>query len=214
MGNAIKLYNKIGYYLRVETTINRPKSLGLKKPVLYLQAYLWSGMGCNDRFFDCCADVGPSSLRQDAFDLFSKPVVTPKGQKVAAPDLRKERQLTLLSELIQPKHAVFGFRTSHLINALPQHFQNSAQIRYEMKKLTHRGVLHKKKGKSLYNVTPEGRKWIHLTIASTMKLSIPIISMPWKDDAERLAEQPSKIEEGYQLINQGFSQLSQAFALI
>lgn len=214
MGNAIKLYNKIGYYFRAETTINSPKSLGLKKPVLYLQAYLWSGMGCNDRFLDCCADADPASLHSDAFDLFSRPVTTPKGKKVAAPDLRKERQLSLINELCQPKHAVFGFRTSHLIKPLDQHFQNSAQIRYEMKKLTIRGIIQKKKGQSLYSVTPEGRKWIHLTIASTMKLSVPIISMPWKEEAGKFAEQPSKIEEGYQLINQGFSQLSQAFALV
>jgi len=26
-----------------------PKSLGLKKPVLYLHSYLWFGLGCNDR---------------------------------------------------------------------------------------------------------------------------------------------------------------------
>ena len=29
--NSIKLYNKLGYYLRTETTINNPQSLGLKK---------------------------------------------------------------------------------------------------------------------------------------------------------------------------------------
>ena len=55
---------------------------------------------------------------------------------------------------------------------------------------------------SLYNVTPECRKWVHLTIASTMKLSTPIISKLWKEEAEKLVEQPSKVEEGYQLINQ------------
>ena len=51
-GNSIKQYNKTGYYIRTETTINNPKSLGLQKPVLYLQAYLWEGVECNDRFLD------------------------------------------------------------------------------------------------------------------------------------------------------------------
>jgi hypothetical protein len=37
-GNSIKQYNKTGYYIRTETTINNPKSLGLQKPVLFLQA--------------------------------------------------------------------------------------------------------------------------------------------------------------------------------
>jgi len=54
-GNAIKLYNKIGYFLCTETTFNNPKSLRLKKPVCYLQAYLYGkGLGYNDRFLDSC----------------------------------------------------------------------------------------------------------------------------------------------------------------
>jgi len=213
-GNSIKQYNKAGYYIRTETTINKPKSLGLKKPVLYMQAYLWSGIGCNGRLFDCCADVDTSSLSQNAPELFSKPVLTPKGQKVAAPDLRKERQLALLNELTRPKYAVFGFKTAHLMDALPHIFRNPAQIRYEMAKLTHRGVIKKKKGQSLYMVTANGWKWIHVTIVATMKFANPIISMPWKQEAKKHVEQPSEIEAGYQAINQGFHQLTQAFALI
>ncbi len=58
-GNSIKQYNKTGYYIRTETTINNPKSLGLQKPVLFLQAYLWEGVACNDRFLNCCADACP-----------------------------------------------------------------------------------------------------------------------------------------------------------
>ena len=36
--NSIKQYNKTGFFIRTETTINNPKSLGLQKPVLYLQS--------------------------------------------------------------------------------------------------------------------------------------------------------------------------------
>jgi len=41
--NSIKFYNKLGYYLRVETTINDPKSLGLNKPLINLREYLTFG---------------------------------------------------------------------------------------------------------------------------------------------------------------------------
>lgn len=212
--NAIKQYNKISHFFRTETTINNPKSLGLKKPVLFLQAYLWSGIGCNDRLLNCCADVDPSSLPHTSLDLFSKPVISPKGKKIAAPDLRKDRQLALLNELTRPKHAVFGFKTTHLMSALPHLFQNSAQIRYEMAKLVNRGVLEKKKGKSFYIVIPEGQKWIHVSIASILKFANPIISIPWKREAKKLVEQPSQIEAGYQAIHQGFNQLAQALAVV
>jgi len=51
---------------------NTPKSLGLKKPVLYLQACLWNGLGCNDRLLDCCADVDTANIYGGEADPFFK----------------------------------------------------------------------------------------------------------------------------------------------
>jgi len=82
--NTIKQYNKCGYIIRTETTISNPKSLGLKKPVLYLRAYLWLGLQCNNRFLGCCADVDSASIGDGEADLFSKPVVDHLDRHVAA----------------------------------------------------------------------------------------------------------------------------------
>jgi hypothetical protein len=60
--------------IRTETTINNPKSLGLQKPVLYLQACLWTGLGCNDRLLNCCADVDLSSICSKHY--FKNPVIS------------------------------------------------------------------------------------------------------------------------------------------
>ncbi len=100
---------KESYLIRTETTINNPKSLGLQKPVLYLQACLWTGLGCNDRLLNCCADVDLASIYDGETDLFDQPVLDHKGMKVTAPDLRKDRQLSLCRELLKPKYAVHGF---------------------------------------------------------------------------------------------------------
>jgi hypothetical protein len=113
-GNSIKMYNKLGYFLRLETTINNPKLLGLKKPVLYLQAYRWYAQGCNDRFYDCCAHVDLTSIVEDEPDRFTKPVVVANGKKVSAIDCRKPRQVELLKELISPKYRAYGFKTRDL----------------------------------------------------------------------------------------------------
>ena len=155
-GNAIKQYNKTGYYIRTETTINTPKSLGLQKPVCYLRAYLWSGLGCNDRLLNCCADVDVSTISQGEEDLFTRPIPDNKGRNVTPPDLRKPRQLALCKELLKPKYHVHGFRTKELAILLPNHFRNPAQIRYEIRKLIVRGAINKKKGTSFYQVTGIG----------------------------------------------------------
>lgn len=211
--NSIKLYNKLGYFLRLETTINNPKLLGLKKPVLYLHAHLWYGVGCNERFANCCAQVDLTSIASNEPDQFLKPVQAPNGKKVPAVDHRKERQLELLKELIKPKYYVYGFKTANLRDALPDQFRNSAQIRYELKKLLVRDLVKKKKNKSFYTVTERGWKHLWVTIASTTYFTKPLISMGLKKQANQIVSQPSEIEEAYDLINQGLNRFTQALAL-
>ena len=98
-----------------------------------------------------------STLFQDIIlDPFDQPVLDHKNRKVTPPDLRKERQLALCEELLKPKYAVNGFKTAELQRTLSGLFENSAQIRYEMKKLMARGAIKKQKGKSFYIVTESG----------------------------------------------------------
>ncbi len=124
-GNSIKMYNKEGYFLRMETTINNPKSLGLKKPILYLQAYQWYGVGCNDGFENCCAHVNLTSIVEDEPDRFTQPVLVGNCKKVTSIDCRKSRQIELLKELITPKYCAYGFRTRDLSATLSDSFKRA-----------------------------------------------------------------------------------------
>ena len=213
-GNSIKQYNKTGYYIRTETTINNPKSLGLKKPVLYLQAYLWEGVECNDRFLECCADVDIASISEGEEERYKKPVSDHLGRNVTPPDFRKDRQTALAQELLKPKYHAYGFRTVDLLNSLPQSFRNPAQIRYEMNKLRVRGIVEKKNSMSFYRVTDTGWKWLWLSICSELHFKNPMISGVIKKQPIKGAEQPSQIEAAYSLLNKGLGLLTQEFAMI
>lgn len=215
-GNSIKQYNKTGYFIRTETTINNPPAkagLGLKKHALYLQACLWKGIECNNRFLDCCADVDTASISEQESDIFTKPVTNTAGRTISAPDMRKERQKALAKELLKPKYQVYGFKTSDLYKNLSHQFQNPAQIRYEMNKLRARGVLIKRNNQSFYVVTQKGFYWLWLEICSNNFFKNPMISRTMKNDALQLAAQPSKIEEAYDHIHRGLSQLTQQLAI-
>ncbi len=212
-GNSIKQYNKTGFFIRTETTINNPKSLGLQKPVLYLQAYLWKGVECNNRFLDCCADVDVSSISEQECNIFTKPVTDPAGRRVSAPDFRKDRQTALAKELLKPKYQVYGFKTAHLFKNLSGHFRNPAQIRYEMNKLKARGVLKKHDNQSFYVVTQKGFSWLWLEICSDNFFKNPMISRTIKNDGLQFAAQPSQIEEAYDSIQRGLSKLTQQLAI-
>ena len=213
-GNSIKQYNKTGYFIRTETTINNPKSLGLQKPVLFLQAYLWEGVACNNRFLECCADVDIASISEGDEERFTKPVQDHLGRNVTPPDFRKDRQIALAKELLKPKYHAYGFRTVDLLKNLPQFFRNPAQIRYEMNKLRVRGIVEKKKGMSFYRVTGTGWKWLWVSICSERHFKNPMISTGSKKTPSFSADQPSKIEAAYSMLNQGLSVLTQELALI
>jgi hypothetical protein len=212
-GNSIKMYNKLGYFLRIETTINNPKLLGLKKPVLFLQAHRWYAQGCNDRFADCCANIDLTSIAEDEPDRFTQPVLVANGKKVPAIDSRKDRQMQMLKELITPKYCVYGFRTKDLLSALSKTFGNSAQIRYELQKLLSRDMVKKQKSKSFYKVTEQGWKWMWMTICSYAYFVNPLISKAWKKQLNQITMQPSEIEAAYTLINQGLDLFTQGFSL-
>ena len=212
-GNSIKQYNKTGSFIRTETTINNPKSLGLQKPVLYLQACLWKGVECNNRLLDCCADVDVSSISDQECHFFTKPVIDPAGRRVSAPDFRKDRQAALAKELLKPKYRVHGFKTADLQKNLSGLFRNPAQIRYEMNKLKARGVVIKNNNQSFYTVTKKGFSWLWLEICSANHFKNPMISRTMKNDILRLAAHPSQIEEAYDSIQRGLSMLTQQLAI-
>lgn len=102
--------------------------------------------------------VDLASISEGEIQIFNKSVPNHLGQNVPAPDFRKDRQIALAHELLKPKYQAYGFRTSDLLNKLPEHFQNPAQIRYEMNKLRVRCVVSKVKNQSFYRVTETGWK--------------------------------------------------------
>jgi len=71
-----------------------------------------------------------------------------KERQVTPPDFRKDRQLVFCQELLKPKYSVHGFKAADLKQTLNQFFGNSAQIRYEMRKLLVRGAIKKQNNKS------------------------------------------------------------------
>lgn len=215
-GNAIKMYNKLGYFIRIETTINHPKSLGhrkLKKPVHYLQAYLWSGIDSNNRYQDICSEVDVSSIYKEAGDKYTKIVCDDQGRNVSAPDLRKPRQLALIEELVKARYSSHDFRLRELLIKLSSEFGNSAEIRYELRKLLVRGIIEKRQGANYYRVTKTGYKWLWISILSERKFVSPLISKLYENPKNQNLNQLSELERAYAMLNSSLSIINKEFRL-
>ncbi|MBW1749782.1 MAG: hypothetical protein JRJ37_03615 [Deltaproteobacteria bacterium] len=97
---------------------------------------------------------------------------------------------------------------------MPDHFQNPAQIRYEIRKLIVRGAINKKKAMLFYQVTDIGWKWLWALNSSNMFLKNPIISKDLKSNVFQNTALLSKTEKEYSLIDHGLTSITRGLAMI
>jgi len=213
--NSIKCYNKGGCLLRVETTINNPDlpGLKLKKPACNLQAYYWYGYSCNSRYLNTLCDIDLSSISTEMYDKYQQTIVTANGQKIPAPDLRKQNQLALISILISSNYHVLGFRNKDLRAKLGDS-PKTAKIAYELRKLRVRGAIKKMKNTHYYQLTEEGYKWMYYMIFNYSYFVSPLLSKSCKKAIKQNVENPSKIEEAYLQINKALSLITSELKLV
>jgi len=211
--NSIKMYNKGGWLLRVETTINSPDLPGrrLKKAVWNLQAYGWYSHGCNNRYFEVLSKTDPQ-LYEDTSEL-SRPIIKSNGRRIAAPDLRNEFQEELLRILLRPKHVTFGFRTRDLqsdFNKTPK----TSKIRYELRKLKERGLVKKMKRSNYYVVTNKGWGWMWSVLFQKDYIVNPLLSVSFKRELSKVTNQTRKSTTRIRQINTLLNQMYQDFRVV
>lgn len=204
-GNSIKTYNKCGFLLRIESTFNSPKLLGLHKHLLYMRDYLRRGIESNDRLLSRYADIDTGTLYDEESTRFHQPVPHANGSMIAAPDLRKSRQTALFRALLNPKYASHGFRTGDLLRELSEFFENRAQIRYELQKLRVRCLVEKIQSKQKYRLTESGFRILWVKWTSNFYFCDPIITRTYRKEARRILSQPSKMEEAYDHLDRGLT---------
>lgn len=200
--NSIKCYNKSGCLLRVETTINNSDlpGLKLKKQACHLQAYYWYGLKCNSRYFDILSDIDIRSIGNEVYQKYQKAIVTEKGVRVAAPDLRNEEQLELFRILLDDKNVVYGFKNKQ-IRAKMSGNPKTAKIAYELRKLRERGAIKKSKNSNNYQLTQEGYTWLYYSLFNQDYFVNPLLSIQNKNAKKEHAKNTSKIEKAYSMIN-------------
>lgn len=209
-GNSIKMYNKGGYLLRVETTINNPRLPGaqLKKPIFDIKGYYWYGFGCNNRFFNSMAKID-ASLMGDYENEFTNAVYTNKGKRVAAPDLRNPKMVAVLAVLSNPRFSCEWFRTAELVPYLRGYCSKTAEIRYQLQKLIARGLIKKKQGANYYRVTEKGYVWLNIAYSHNRYFLTPLLSANIEKQAMSKANALDKFEAAQKHIKVGLDEIYQ-----
>jgi hypothetical protein len=190
-GNSIKMYDKAGSVLRVETTIGDPTDfkvfrprqddpsgklewLPLRKGVADLFRRAAVSQRANRTYFNALAAVADTTPCSRLFDTVSRPV-THRGRRVRALRLSDPSDIALLETVARGEFAISGFRnrdirrhlhpTSGRDTKLEQR-RLSAKVSRQLRILVAHGLIQKTPKTTRYHLTSRGQTLIAALFAT------------------------------------------------
>lgn len=189
-GNSIKMYDKQGSVLRVETTTNRPgefksrrraegdpdseaRMRPLRKGVADIRARVRVSTKANDRYLDALATVDSDRTVADVIGrVLDRAEIG--GRKVRALKPWSDPDVTLLRAIARGEFVTNGFRSrdlaEHLSEPLPTNPDDrrkfTAKLSRRLRLLRAHGVIAKIEGTHRYRVTKAGRTLLTATVAA------------------------------------------------
>jgi hypothetical protein len=190
-GNSIKMYDKAGSVLRVETTIGDPTDFKVFRPLhnkpdgtchwlpmrksvadLYRRAEV--SQRSNHTYFNALAAMGDTTPCSKIFDTVSRPV-TDRGRRVRALRLADSNDIALLEAIARGEFAISGFRNRDIRRQLypsvstatpAEQRRLSARISRLLRILRAHGLIHKIQKTTRYRLTDHGHTLIAAIFAT------------------------------------------------
>lgn len=181
-GNWLKMYDKLGLMLRVETVINQPgefkvlrecqhrdgsKTMGwfaMCKGVGNLHHYQRHALACNQRYLDALAAVDdPTPAYDDLKQLTERQ--RNQGRSYAGFNPARQEEACLFAAVLAGDHIAHGFRNKDIRTAIyagypsaPSARRQSAAVGRLLKRLHVRGLVIKVPRTRRWRVTEQGRR--------------------------------------------------------
>jgi hypothetical protein len=197
--NWIKMYDKQGSVLRVETVINDPRDMKvyrtkegdpsgekswqrLRKGVADVQRRAEISQAANERYLEALATVDDSRSLAELADAVCRPVSW-QGKRARALNPLAEEDARLLEVVNRGEFAINGFRNRDVRDRLftkrphgeAEQRRQSAAITRKLRLLRAHGLVHKVAKTHRYQISPHGRDVINALLAarqaSTEKLT-------------------------------------------
>jgi len=197
-GNWIKMYDKQGSVLRVETVINQTRDMKvyrtkegdeggvqswqrLRKGVADIQRRAQISQAANERYVEALATVDDSRTLAELAVTVCEPV-TWQGRRARGLNPLAKEDARLLAAVNRGEFAINGFRNRDLRNPLftkpkaeTHERQQSAAITRKLRLLRAHGLIHKVPKTHRYQLSPHGAEVINALLtarqASTAKLA-------------------------------------------
>ena len=190
---AIKMYDKRGRILRIETTINdvtflkhyrkvehrdgtsEMKNAPMRKTIYSLASLQQLLMAANSRYLDFLAALDDHSAGQKTLDKVARSV-RHKGRSLKGFNFFQQQDLDLFRAILDGQHCVSGFTNRRLRSAMPE--KSGAQIGRLLKRLRTHGLIKKVAQTYKYYLTKLGKHVLTTGLKLRELVLIPSLSKP------------------------------------
>ena len=195
--NSVKMYDKQGSVLRVETTINDPRDMKvyrsgegdsggrrdwrrMRKGVVDLRRRAEVSQGCNDRYLDSLATLDTSTPLRDLIETICK-ATTLAGRRVRALRPWGLEDLALLRTIHRGEFALNGFRNRDLAAALypsatgQDKRRASSRVSQRLRLLRAHHLIRRVAHTHRYRLTPQGRQTV-TAILQTQEVTLATLA--------------------------------------
>jgi hypothetical protein len=156
--SRIKQYLKEGRALRIETVVNSPDDLGVKRRLRNLDELQAKARAANARLLAVQKAGQDCAISTALFARVAQPSVQ-EGQRVPALRFGDPRVMALASALCVLVHTVVGFTNRSLcaqVRSLLGSPYTSTQTTYDLRRLRLKGLIRRLDGHNRYVLTPQG----------------------------------------------------------
>jgi hypothetical protein len=169
---SIKIYDKAGIILRIETTTNNPKWFRhyrtvahrdgtrshelapLKKSIYSLHDLRQLAVAANHRYLEFLSSIDDPTVAIEAVRRVSE-TVEQAGRRYRGFNFFSDEDIRLFEVVLRGEHTIQGFRNAHIRGHLPG--RSTGQISRMLKRLRCHGLVKKIGRTYKYYVTPAGR---------------------------------------------------------
>lgn len=160
--SRIKEYLKDGRALRIETVVNSPTDLGVRRRLEHLPELTAKSRDANDRLLHAQRVGQGCVLASPAFERIALPSLTRDGRRAPALRFGDPRVMALAGALSAVLGAVTGLTNrslrAHVAGLLGTDY-TASQMGYDLHRLTLNGVIERIDGTNTYRVTTDGQRF-------------------------------------------------------
>ena len=192
MGPAsVKMYDKFGFILRIETTINNVnffkhyrkvehrdgttsmKNASMKKSIYSLNILSKIMLQSNNRYIQFISAIETNEIGIKKLNKISEPVNV-NYRKYRGLNLFNNEDLIILQSLLSGEYNIYGFQNKNLREKIPQ--KSMGQISRILKRLRTHGIIKKIRNTYKYYITKFGKQVIILGLKLKELYIIPALT--------------------------------------